>query len=222
MTAAPLDAPPPAVQMHSLLQHWVRVGPSQQLTICTGKVELGQGISTALVQIACDALGLAPSQVNLVAGHTDLAPDEGYTAGSLSVQHGGAAVLHGQTACGVALVRRKIGVAGDQIHLRRRQAQRIAGDLHQGGRNALPQFNLAGTDRQLLTGSHTHPMLQKGVHLHRRWRGVQRCGGHSLRSLPSRSTAARMALRMRACAPHRQRWRCSACWIWASVGDAVW
>lgn len=92
MNAAHPDALPPAVQMHPLLHHWVRVGPGRQLTICTGKVELGQGISTALVQIACDALGLAPSQVHLVAGHTDLAPDEGYTAGSLSVQYGGAAV----------------------------------------------------------------------------------------------------------------------------------
>lgn len=86
------DTTPPAIQAHPLLSDWVRVGPGRQLTVFTGKVELGQGISTALVQIACDALGVAPAQVVLVAGHTDRAPDEGYTAGSLSVQYGGAAV----------------------------------------------------------------------------------------------------------------------------------
>ncbi|MDM0066042.1 molybdopterin cofactor-binding domain-containing protein [Variovorax sp. J31P207] len=83
---------PPAIQAHPRLSQWLRIGPGRQLTVFTGKVELGQGIETALVQIACDGLGLTPAQVVLVAGHTDRSPDEGYTAGSLSVQYGGAAL----------------------------------------------------------------------------------------------------------------------------------
>lgn len=83
---------PPAILAHPRLDQWLRIGPERQVTVFTGKVELGQGIETALVQIACDALGLTPMQVRLVAGHTDCSPDEGYTAGSLSVQYGGAAL----------------------------------------------------------------------------------------------------------------------------------
>lgn len=83
---------PPAILAHPRLRQWLSIGPERQVTVFTGKVELGQGIETALVQIACDALGLTPKQVLLVAGHTDRSPDEGYTAGSLSVQYGGAAL----------------------------------------------------------------------------------------------------------------------------------
>jgi CO/xanthine dehydrogenase Mo-binding subunit len=60
----------------------------------TGKVELGQGISAALTQIACDALGVLPSQVRWVAGDTAASPDEGYTAGSQSIEVGGEAWRH--------------------------------------------------------------------------------------------------------------------------------
>jgi CO/xanthine dehydrogenase Mo-binding subunit len=80
------------MQAHPLLRQWFAVGPGRQLTLATGKVELGQGIGTALVQIACDALGVEPEQVVMVAGDTARTPDEGYTAGSLSIQQGGAAL----------------------------------------------------------------------------------------------------------------------------------
>jgi nicotinate dehydrogenase subunit B len=86
------ESAPQAVRAHPRLRQWLRLGAGRQLTVFTGKVELGQGISTALVQIACDALGVTPEQMVLVAGHTDRAPDEGYTAGSLSVQYGGGAL----------------------------------------------------------------------------------------------------------------------------------
>lgn len=92
MSPARTGTTPPAVRAYPSLRHWLRVGPGRQLTVFTGKVELGQGISTALVQIACDALGVAPEQLVLAAGHTDRTPDEGYTAGSLSVQYGGGAL----------------------------------------------------------------------------------------------------------------------------------
>ena len=58
----------------------------------TGKVELGQGILTALTQIAADELGLRVDQVRVLPADTELGPDEGITSGSLSVQDGGAAL----------------------------------------------------------------------------------------------------------------------------------
>jgi len=57
-----------------------------------GKVELGQGILTALAQIAADELGLPLERVRIVEADTRHGPDEGVTSGSLSVQDAGAAL----------------------------------------------------------------------------------------------------------------------------------
>jgi len=109
---------PPTIQSNPLLSQWFKVGVDGQLTVMTGKVELGQGVSTALVQIACDALGLAPGQLIMLAGHTDHSPDEGYTAGSLSIQYGGAALFW---ACShlysqlMEIAARKLDVAVNQL-----------------------------------------------------------------------------------------------------------
>ncbi len=78
----------------------VRLDASGGIVVATGKVELGQGIETALRQIAADALGVAVRHVSICAGDTDLCPDEGVTAGSLSVETGGAALAD---ACRQAL-----------------------------------------------------------------------------------------------------------------------
>ena len=63
-----------------------------RVTVRCGKVELGQGIHTALAQIVADELGLPLAQVHFDAPATDTSPDEGVTSGSLSVQDAGAAL----------------------------------------------------------------------------------------------------------------------------------
>jgi aldehyde oxidoreductase len=52
------------------------------LTFFNGAVDIGQGSSTILTQIAADALGLPPSQFRLVVGDTDLTADAGKTSAS--------------------------------------------------------------------------------------------------------------------------------------------
>ena len=59
------------------------------VTIATGKVDLGQGISTALAQIAADELGLPLEKIRILPASTAYSPDEGVTSGSLSIQDGG-------------------------------------------------------------------------------------------------------------------------------------
>lgn len=54
-----------------------------------GKVELGQGIGTALAQIAADELGVAFENIHLVNVDTDYSPDESYTFSSISIQQSG-------------------------------------------------------------------------------------------------------------------------------------
>ena len=70
----------------------VAFAPDGSVQVRTGKVELGQGILTALAQIAADELGLRPEQVQVLAADTMFSPDEGVTSGSLSVQDAGSAL----------------------------------------------------------------------------------------------------------------------------------
>ena len=64
-----------------------------------GKVELGQGVLTALAQVAAEELDVDVARVRMVAAVTGISPDEGTTAGSLSIQHSGAAL---RVACAEA------------------------------------------------------------------------------------------------------------------------
>ena len=83
---------PPALHTTPRLGHWLRVDPGGWVEAFTGKVELGQGILTALAQIVATTLGVGVDQVRMVAANTNHSPDEGVTSGSLSVQHSGAAL----------------------------------------------------------------------------------------------------------------------------------
>lgn len=76
------------------LDSWIRIGSDESITVFTGKAELGQGIRTALAQIAAEQLRVEFSRIELVTADTARTPDEGYTAGSQSMQHSGTAILH--------------------------------------------------------------------------------------------------------------------------------
>ena len=85
---------PISIVAHPKLGDWLRLREDGGFDALSGKVELGQGISAALIGIVCRGLGVDPDQVRLVAGDTALCPDEGYTAGSQSIEVGGAALRH--------------------------------------------------------------------------------------------------------------------------------
>jgi len=60
--------------------------------VSPGKVEIGQGIVTALAQIAADELDIDLGRVQMVRASTAASPNEGVTSGSLSVQQSGRAI----------------------------------------------------------------------------------------------------------------------------------
>lgn len=74
------------------LSRWVSVAPDGTVTVRVGKVELGQGIVTALAQLAADELDVDLARVRMLPASTAEGPDEGLTAGSMSVADSGAAV----------------------------------------------------------------------------------------------------------------------------------
>jgi CO/xanthine dehydrogenase Mo-binding subunit len=87
---------PGSLQKNPRLSQWLRVNRDGTVSVFTGKVEIGQGILTALAQIASEELGVAPERIRMVAADTSLSPDEGVTSGSLSIQDSGAAL---RSAC---------------------------------------------------------------------------------------------------------------------------
>jgi len=74
------------------LDSWIRLDPDGHVTVFTGKAELGQGIRTALVQVAAEELDIDPARIALIAADTARTPNEGYTAGSHSMQDSGTAI----------------------------------------------------------------------------------------------------------------------------------
>jgi len=64
---------------------WIRINEDKTVTLLVGKVELGQGILTAVAQICADELDVDIARVKIISGDTALTPNEGVTAGSFSM-----------------------------------------------------------------------------------------------------------------------------------------
>ena len=83
---------PGSLANNRMLDAWLAIDADGSATIFSGKVELGQGISTALAQIAAEELDLPLARIKMICGDTAQTPDEGYTSGSQSIEYGGTAV----------------------------------------------------------------------------------------------------------------------------------
>ena len=77
--------PPGSLGNTPMLDAWIRIGADGGVTVFTGKAELGQGIKTALIQVAAEQLGVQPARIDLITADTSRTPDEGFTAGSRSL-----------------------------------------------------------------------------------------------------------------------------------------
>jgi CO/xanthine dehydrogenase Mo-binding subunit/aerobic-type carbon monoxide dehydrogenase small subunit (CoxS/CutS family) len=76
------------------LDSWIRINDDETITLFTGKVELGQGIRTAVAQIGAEELDVELSQVRVATVDTDQSPDEGYTVSSMSLETTGNAIRY--------------------------------------------------------------------------------------------------------------------------------
>ena len=83
---------PGSLAGNRMLDAWIRIAADGSATVCTGKVELGQGIVTALAQIAAEELDLPLERLHMVSGDTEKTPNEGFTSGSQSIENGGVAL----------------------------------------------------------------------------------------------------------------------------------
>jgi nicotinate dehydrogenase subunit B len=109
---------PGSLQTNRMLNAWLAINADGTATVITGKVELGQGILTALTQIAAEELDLPPSRVRIISGDTSRTPNEGQTAGSQSVENSGTALrLAGAEVRAILLdlAAKKFGVGADTL-----------------------------------------------------------------------------------------------------------
>jgi nicotinate dehydrogenase subunit B len=74
------------------LDDWLKIEPDGSITAFSGKVELGTGVRTALAQIVAEELDVSFERVHMVMGDTARTPDEGYTAGSMTINSSGGAL----------------------------------------------------------------------------------------------------------------------------------
>ena len=89
------QAPAPAgaaMPDNAMLDSWIRVDAQGVVTVYTGRTEFGQGVKTAMIQIAAEELNLDPNVVKIVGCDTALTPNEGYTSGSRAMADGGVSV----------------------------------------------------------------------------------------------------------------------------------
>ena len=109
---------PGSLQTNRMLDAWLRINPDGSVTVFTGKVELGQGIVTALAQIAAEELDVPLARITMISGDTARTPNEGQTAGSQSVEQSGTALrLAGAEvrALLIDLAATKLGASADTL-----------------------------------------------------------------------------------------------------------
>ncbi|MGE5540210.1 MAG: molybdopterin cofactor-binding domain-containing protein [Gemmatimonas sp.] len=95
------------------LDAWLRVEADGTVTVFTGKAELGQGIRTSLTQIAAEELDLPIARVRMITADTAQTPNEGYTAGSQSIQDSGSAIRQAAAEARAIL----IGLAAERLNV---------------------------------------------------------------------------------------------------------
>ena len=112
------------------LRAWLRIEADNRVTLLVGKVELGQGILTAVQQICADEMDVALEQVHIISGDTALVPNEGVTAGSFSMPNCATAVRHASAevrAILLELASQKLGQPANQLRVEQGVIQAAGG-----------------------------------------------------------------------------------------------
>ncbi len=100
---------------------WLAIEPDGTVKVFSGKVELGTGVKTALAQIVAEELDVPFARVKMVMGETGVTPNEGYTAGSKTIQLGGVALRDAAAEARLALLEMasdRLDAAVDELAVR--------------------------------------------------------------------------------------------------------
>lgn len=103
-----LQAGPPDAQQ---IDSWIAIHEDNTATVFIGFVELGQGASTALLQVAAEELDMSMSQIRTTGQDTHLTPNQGGTYSSSAIRVGRPQVQRAAAEARQAL----LAMAADQL-----------------------------------------------------------------------------------------------------------
>ena len=116
-----IDSLPPSLARNSRLDRWVEIRTDGVVEVRTGKVEIGQGIISALAQIAAEELDVDYARIRMIPADTGRSPNEGVTAGSRSTMDGGGALRQACAEVRDAFLRvaaRRLDAGVDELFVR--------------------------------------------------------------------------------------------------------
>jgi len=117
LNAMTLPAVPPSPSA-AQLDSWLVIAADGSITVFSGKVELGTGVSTALRQIVAEELDAPFDRITWIQGDSDRTVDQGSTVGSQTVKRGGAQLRQAAAEARAALLElasAKLGVPIDSL-----------------------------------------------------------------------------------------------------------
>jgi isoquinoline 1-oxidoreductase len=97
---------------------YLHIGPDGQVTLYSGKIEMGQGVMTSLTQMAAEDLGVALHEFRTIMGDTDTCPWDMGTFGSMTTRFFGPAVRAAAAKARLVLTdlaAQRLGVPRDEL-----------------------------------------------------------------------------------------------------------
>lgn len=116
----PPESLPGSLREHPRIDSWLQVLEDGRVRVFTGKIELGQGIRIAIAQVAAEELNTPPERIEVHLAETDMTPNEGYTAGSRSIEQSAMSVRYAAAAANQQLrelAAEKLRARADQLAL---------------------------------------------------------------------------------------------------------
>ena len=126
------------------------------VTVYSGKVDLGTGIATALLQMVAEELDVPLPMIKLIQGDTALTPDQGTTWGSLSIQIGGMQLRNAAATAKAALLdeaAKRLGAKKEEL--------RVADGVVSAGNKRISYGELIGGKSFALKLDHSKPATGK-------------------------------------------------------------
>jgi nicotinate dehydrogenase subunit B len=114
--AMTLRAPKSVVK--EAIDSWLTISPDNRVTIFVGKVDLGTGARTALMQMAAEELDVSFDRIEMVMGDTATTPDQWLTAANITIFQGGSELRRAAASARRALVDRaaqRLGVPAGEL-----------------------------------------------------------------------------------------------------------
>ncbi len=109
---------PGSLQTNRSLATWLSINRDGTVDMRPGKIEIGQGILSALTQIVAEELDVNLERIRVVTADTAHSPNEGTTSGSRSIEESGMAFRYAAAEARELLLARagvKLGVSLEQL-----------------------------------------------------------------------------------------------------------